>query len=137
MTNLSWERIKDLKRPVTQKTMYIAMAVMLAIGLYLGANYSFDDIPFFNKDTASIIEAPVFAQIGDQIKLECPDDIQDSKCGRSALLRETSQSLMLADWDTGSVNNIYHPIEVNETSKIGSMTIHTITYAIYQNAKIQ
>lgn len=132
MTKLSWEKIKDLKRPVTQKTMYIGMAIVLVIGILIGYNYTLDDL--FHGENA-IVESPTFATIGDYITIRCSKGTSNSVCNSEGYLQKGLQTPFMVIWDSGVTTHYTNPLEVNQTFETENKVYHNVTFEDHQDAQ--
>jgi len=133
MVNL--EKLKDLKRPVTQKTMYIAMIITLMIGLYIGNTYDFNNILGKDTDTASIIPSPLFAQIGDFITIRCSKEDSNSICGSRGYLKEGISTQYMVIWDTGATTHYKSAPVANETFEGKTFDTLNVTFTDHENAR--
>jgi len=136
MANLKWERIKDLKRPVTQKTMYIAMAICLIIGLYLGNTYDISDITgLVSDEPAAIVESPNFAMVGDHITVRCEKSSISSVCGSRGYLEKGISTPYMVIWESGATTNYKFAPITNQTFEGDKYNIHNVTFEEHENAR--
>lgn len=128
------KELTNLKKPVTQKVMYIAILISFVIGIWFGqSGYLKDIIP---SQSASIVEPIVYANIGDHIKIICSNTEKDSDCSLEGTLMKGYRTPYTVIWDrTGGTTNYVKQLQANQTITSNGKTFHNITLEVHNLAR--